>query len=60
MGSHRRAELYDWHRDAVEGNVQRKNGSIVVLDRQGEEKARWNFFDAWPVEVDGPGSQRRG
>jgi phage tail-like protein len=47
-------ELYDWHRDAVRGNVQRKNGSVVVLDRQGAEKVRWNFFNAWPVKCDPP------
>ena len=47
-------ELYDWHRDAVRGNVQSKNGSVVVLDRQGAEKVRWNFFNAWPVKCDPP------
>lgn len=47
-------ELYDWHRDAVNGDVVRKNGSIVALDRKGEEVARWNFFNAWPTKWDGP------
>jgi phage tail-like protein len=47
-------DLYKWHRDAVNGNVQRKNGSIVLLDRQGQEKMRWNFVNAWPSKWDGP------
>ena len=47
-------ELYDWHRQAVLGNVQRKNGSIVLLDRLGNEKLRWNFVNAWPSKWDGP------
>ena len=47
------AELYKWHRDAVNGNVQRKNGSIVLLDRQGQEKVRWNFVNAWPSKWKG-------
>ncbi len=47
-------ELYAWHRSAVTGNVQRKNGSIVLLDRQGQEKIRWNFVNAWPSKWDGP------
>lgn len=47
-------ELYDWHRDVVKGNVTRKNGSIVLLDRAGQEQVRWNFFDAWPTKWDGP------
>ena len=32
----------------------RRNGSIVLLDREGNEKARWNFFNAWPTKYDGP------
>lgn len=47
-------QLYDWHRDAVLGNVQRKNGSIVGLDRRGNEVLRWNFFNAWPSKYDAP------
>jgi phage tail-like protein len=47
-------ELYNWHRDAVLGRLQRRNGSIVLLDREGNETARWNFFNAWPAKYDGP------
>ena len=47
-------ELYDWHRQAVLGNLERKNGSIVLLGRAGEEVARWNFVRAWPTKYDGP------
>jgi phage tail-like protein len=48
------ADLYNWHRDAVNGKVQRRNGSIVLLDRQGQERMRWNFVNAWPSKWDGP------
>lgn len=48
------AQLYQWHRDVVRGVVQRRNGSIVLLDRRGQETARWNFFGAWPAKWDGP------
>jgi phage tail-like protein len=47
-------ELYRWHRDVVNGTVQRRNGSIVLLDRRGQEAARWNFFNAWPAKYDAP------
>jgi phage tail-like protein len=46
--------LYAWHRQTVLGNVQRRNGSIIVLDRQGKEVARWNFVNAWPTKYDVP------
>lgn len=47
-------DLYDWHRKVVLGEIERKNGSIVLLDRKGEEVARWNFVRAWPTKWDGP------
>ena len=48
------AQLYQWHLDAVKGKIARKNGSIVLLDRQGQEKLRWNFVGAWPSKWKGP------
>jgi phage tail-like protein len=47
-------QLYEWHRRAIGGQVERKNGSIVLLDRGGTEVARWNFFRAWPAKWTGP------
>src|SRR3954469_5574176 len=44
------AQLFQWHADVVKGNVQRKNGSIIVLDNAGTERVRWNFFNAWPAK----------
>jgi phage tail-like protein len=49
-------DLYDWHRQWATGDpaATRRNGSIVLLDRQGQEKIRWNFFNAWPAKWTGP------
>jgi len=47
-------DLYDWHRRIIKGAIERKNGSIVLLDRAGAETARWNFVRAWPSRWDGP------
>lgn len=48
------AELWDWRKQAMDGNVQRKNGSIVLLDDTGEEQVRWNFREGWPTKWTGP------
>ena len=41
-------ELWDWLMLAVEGNVERKNVSIIMLDSSGNnETTRWNLNDAW-------------
>jgi phage tail-like protein len=47
-------QLYNWHRTVLEGGIERRDGSIVALNRSGAEVARWNFFSAWPSKWDGP------
>ncbi|MBW2057781.1 MAG: phage tail protein [Deltaproteobacteria bacterium] len=46
--------LWKWHQEVTQGTIQRKNGSIVLLDAAGEEKWRWNFVQAYPVKWTGP------
>lgn len=44
-------DLWDWLMSAVEGRVQRRNVSIVMLDPAGStEVLRWNLINAWPQE----------
>src|SRR6185503_15924766 len=33
--------LHDWHRQIVDGNIQRKNIAIVVLNEGGQDAGRW-------------------
>lgn len=47
-------ELWDWHYKVLQGKVERKNGSIILLDETGAEKVRWNFRNAWPTKWSGP------
>jgi phage tail-like protein len=53
-------ELWDWRKKAMTGKVERKNGSIVLLDDTGAEKKRWNFREAWPTKWTGPGFNATG
>ena len=53
-------ELYNWYRDVVNGKIERKSGSIILLDLEGAEKVRWNFFEAWPTKWDGPDFTAKG
>jgi phage tail-like protein len=46
--------LWDWRSSVVEGQLQRRNGSIVLLDAAGNEKLRFIFTEAWPSKLDGP------
>jgi phage tail-like protein len=41
-------ELHDWHRQIVDGDIQRKKIAIVLMDESGQDKARWEVVEAWP------------
>jgi phage tail-like protein len=49
-------DLWDWRKKVEDGKVKdaRKNGSIVMFDRELKESARWNFVNAWPSKITGP------
>ncbi len=38
----------------LDGAVQRKNMSVLLLDAAGNEVLRWNIVNAWPVRWSGP------
>ena len=47
-------ELWEWRKTVVDGNVERRNGSITLLDDDRTEVARWNFRDGWICKWEGP------
>jgi len=48
------SDLWDWFAKGVQGNVERRNVSIILLDAAGVEEAmRWNLINAWPSEWSG-------
>jgi phage tail-like protein len=48
------AKLWEWRKKAIDGTVERKNGSIILMDDAGEEKLRWNFREGWATKWTGP------
>src|ERR1700726_3773356 len=47
--------FWNWILQGMNGQIQRTNGSIVVLDEQRQEVMRWNFTRGWPCKYTGPG-----
>jgi phage tail-like protein len=45
-------QLWRWYEDVMTGRTERirKNISVVQLDMAGQEKMRWNLFEAFPVK----------
>jgi phage tail-like protein len=53
-------ELYNWHRDVLRGQVDRKTGVIILLDDTRAPVARWVFRDAFPKKYEGPRLNAKG
>lgn len=50
----RDAELWNWMQGTIQGRVERRNVSIMMLETDGTtESLRWNLFNAWPCEWQG-------
>jgi phage tail-like protein len=44
-------ELWEWMLTSVQGRVERRNISILMMDSAGaQEVMRWNLNNAWPSE----------
>jgi phage tail-like protein len=47
-------ELYCWRQAIENGDLDRRAGSVVLLDHEMAEKTRWNFYEAWPCRYEAP------
>lgn len=47
-------ELWNWHQNVITGKIERKSGSILLLDSEKNVKWRWDFDEAYPVKWTGP------
>ena len=48
------AALFQWWQAVAQGTLDRRNVSVVLLDEQRQEVARWNLRRAWPTKYSGP------
>jgi phage tail-like protein len=44
----------------VNGQVDRRDGSIILQDDLGNPVVRWNFFKAWPSKYAAPEMNAKG
>ncbi len=47
-------EFLTWRKTVTDGQIQRQNVSIVILDESRTEVVRYNLADAWPCKWMGP------
>ena len=48
-------DFWNWILRAMKGQVQRADGSVLLLDENRREVMRWNFTRGWPCKWTGPG-----
>jgi len=46
--------LWAWHQDVTQGRIQRRNGTIYLLNRKRNPVLWWDFKEAFPVKWTGP------
>jgi phage tail-like protein len=46
--------LWLWHQDVVQGKVERRNGTVYLLDKFKGPVLWWDFKGAYPVKWTGP------
>ncbi len=47
--------FWNWVLAGVQGEIQRADGSVVLLDENRAEVMRYNFVRGWPCKYTGPG-----
>ena len=48
-------DLWTWRKNIEEGKIDRRAGSVIVLDQDGStEVARYNFYEGWPCKWNVP------
>jgi phage tail-like protein len=47
-------ELYEWRKQVEQSGAAkaRKNMSLILIDEEGNDKARWDIVEAWPTKYD--------
>jgi phage tail-like protein len=53
-------DLWNWYKNIVNGNTDRRNGSIVLLGNDRSPVARWKFTNGWPAKWEGPHLKAKG
>jgi phage tail-like protein len=41
-------DLFVWRQAVIDGQEDHRAGSIIILDKTGDEIMRFNFYEAWP------------
>lgn len=46
--------LWQWRKAVVNGQTDRRNGVIILMDESRADVLRWQFRNGWPAKWEGP------
>jgi len=49
-----RTDLFEWWKSVRDGQAQRRDVTITLLDEQRQAVLRWHLRNAFPVKIEGP------
>ena len=47
-------DLWNWRKTTLDGETDRRGGSIILMDEGRNEVLRWNFSEGWICKWEGP------
>ncbi|MCK4824689.1 phage tail protein [bacterium] len=47
-------DFFEWRKSVMEGNIDRRDISIILLDEQRNEQVRYNLTNSWPGKWTAP------
>jgi phage tail-like protein len=53
-GITRSRDLWNWRKAIVDGQIDRRTVSVILLDEARQEVMRANLYEAWPCKWTGP------
>lgn len=46
--------LWDWYQEIMDGKIDRRNGSVTLMNEAQQPVLTWSFVNAWPGKIEGP------
>jgi len=53
-GSTGHHQFWDWIKQALDGDIQRRDGTVILRDENQQDVMRWNFSRGWACKYTGP------
>lgn len=47
-------DLWDWRKTTIDGQTERRDGAVILLDEARKPVMRWEFRNGWVSKYDGP------